>query len=112
MQTPHQGAERQFHAFARPNGDRALGITGPLVEIHERRAGRLVRLQLLSLPEAEQLHHELGEALRAPGLARQMAVAVAAEIGDPERPRAYTGPYPARGPSLAESGFLQERESA
>jgi hypothetical protein len=75
----HSQAERQFSAFARPRGDEALGIAGPLVEIHERlikpRRGvrTLQAVRVLSHAEAAQLHYELGEALRAFDLAKALA---------------------------------------
>lgn len=96
MTQPHQGAERQFSAFARPAGDPAAGVSGALVEVHERRAHCLVKVRVLSLREAMALHAELGEALRAFRLGAAMAA------GEQDRPRAYLGPYPIRGKTLAE----------
>lgn len=92
---PDTGA-RQFSAFARPQGDPALGVAGPLVEVHERQAHCLVKVRMLTEAEAEQLHAELGAALRAFTAAR----APTEDIAD--RPRPYLGPYPIRGKTLAE----------
>lgn len=93
-------ADRQFITFARPQGYPDLGLSGQLVEVHERPAHGSPKLRVLSRAEAAQLHAELGQALRAFDLARDLAGVIAAEIGD--RPRAYTGPYPIRGMTLAD----------
>ena len=113
MADTHQEAERQFYAFARPNGDAVAGISGPLVEVHERllqpgRGRRSLRsVRVLSHAEAAQLHYELGEALRAFDLVKQMAVVVA------DRPRACADPYPFRDHgTLADHGFIDEREAS
>ena len=107
----HQGGERRFSAFARPRGDAALGIDGPVVEVHERaiNAGRGVRklqaVRVLSHAEAAQLHYELGEALRAFDLAKQLARDV------DSLPRAATDPYPFRDHgTLADVGFMADGE--
>lgn len=95
---PHKGAEREFRAFARPVGDPAMGVAGPLVELHERRAHCLAKLRLLTLAETAQLHAELGAVLRT----FELGAAMAAEGDTSERPRPYLGPYPIRGATLAE----------
>lgn len=91
--------------MAMPNGDRRTDarIAGPLVFLREQRGAHKDPGVILTLAEAQQLHDELGRALRAFDLAREMAAEVAAELGD--RPRPYVGPYPIRGQgTLAEVG--------
>lgn len=94
-------APRRFVALARPQGDLQTGTAGPLVEILIRDpALRLERVMVFTRAEAEALCAELRGALRAFALAEHLAEEVAADIA--QRPRPYLGPYPARGPSLAE----------
>lgn len=95
----HKGAGRDFRAFARPQGDPAAGITGPLVEVQERCEGFLARVRLLPIAEATQLRDELDAALRAFTLARELAEGVAG------LPRADSAPFPLRGVTLADVGF-------
>lgn len=103
---PWPGNPRRFYAMAMPNGDRRLGdaIEGPLVFVREQRVGLEEPGNIYTRAEAEQLHAELGRALRAFDLAREMAEAVACEVGAADRPRPYLGPYPIRGKTLAEVG--------
>jgi hypothetical protein len=100
---PWAGHPRTFRAVAMPNGDARFGVAGPLVFLCEQRGGCVDRPKYLSRAEAEQLRDELNAALAAPDLARQLSQDIAAAIA--ERPRAYTGPYPIRGATLAEVGF-------
>ena len=83
-------ADRQFSAFARPQGRPEIAVCGPVIEVHERQRHGLVKVKVLTLAEAGQLHAELGATLRTFAVARALAA-------DPDRPRAYTGPYPIRG---------------
>ncbi len=102
---PFKGNPRVFRAVAMPNGDAHYGIEGPLVFLCEQRGHCQDRPKFLSLAEARQLHAALGQALGT------FAVGAAlAEDGD--RPRAYTGPFPIRGPSLAEVDALAQGEAA
>ncbi|MFO6447846.1 hypothetical protein ACLBKU_11930 [Erythrobacter sp. NE805] len=96
--------EREFRAFARPQGYGDLGLKGVLIEVQERPAHGTPKLRVLTRAEAAQLHAELGAALRTLMVGQAMA--------DPERPRAYTGPYPIRGPSLAEVDVEAEGRAA
>lgn len=123
MTPTQERPDRQFTAFARPQGHAGRGIFGAAVEIHERleKPGRGVRklqsVRVLSHAEAAQLHYELGEALRAFDLAKSLARDVAglasssAAVGQQERARPYTGPYPIRDHgTLADHGFLNAEE--
>lgn len=102
---PWAGNPRRFYAIAMPNGDKRLGIEGQLVFVQEQRVGLKEPGNILTRAKAEALHAELGRALRAFDLAKEMAIEVAAEVGAAERPSAYLGPYPIRGKTLAEVGF-------
>ncbi len=97
-------SDRQFSAFARPCGDAAFGIAGPLVEVHERRKHCLEKVRVLTRAEAEQLHAELGAALRAFALAKDFAGGIASETGA----RASTAPYPFRDHRTLEEVFGSE----
>jgi len=110
MAAAQHNGERRFRAFARPQGYPDLRLPGGVVEIHERPAHGPQKLRVLGRAEAEQLHAELGAALRAFDLARDIARDVAAEIGD--RPRAYTGPDPIRGQTLADVDAIERGEAA
>jgi hypothetical protein len=107
---PWAGNPRRFYAVAMPNGDATLGIEGHLVFLQERRVGVKEPGSVLTRAEAEDLHAELGRALGAFALAKDLAREIAAEIGD--RPRAYTGPWPIRGKTLAEVDALECEEAA
>lgn len=122
---PWPGNPRRFYAMAMPNGDKRLGIEGQLVFVQERRVGLKELGNVLTRAEAEALHDELGHALRAFDLARDLARDVAAEVGaagvptssclaagQQERPSAYLGPYPIRGETLADVGFIDASEAA
>ena len=97
-----QPGGRAFTAFARPQGHPDLGLAGPVIEVHERVRHGLATVKVLTRAEAEQLHAEIGEALRAFDLAKALACEVAIEVGCSERPQAYIGPYPIRGKTLAD----------
>ena len=97
---PWAGNPRLFRAVAMPNGDARFGVAGQLVFVAEQRGHCTDRPKYLSRTEAEQLRDELSAALRCFDVAKDLARDVAAEIGD--RPRAYTGPYPIRGKTLAD----------
>lgn len=99
---PWPGNPRRFYAMAMPNGDKRIDarIEGPLVFVREQRVGLQEPGNIYTRAEAEQLYAELGRALAAFDLAREIASAVAIEVGD--RPRAYVGPYPICGKTLAE----------
>lgn len=101
---PWPGNPRRFYAIAMPNGDKRVDarVDGQLVFLKELRVGEKDPGTILTRAEAEALHHELGQALRAFGLAKELAASVAAEIGAADRPTAYLGPYPIRGATLAE----------
>lgn len=103
---PWPGNPRRFYAVAMPNGDAKLGIEGHLVFVQERREGLKEPGNIFTRAEAEALHAELGRALRAFDLAKELAVEVAIEVGSADRPTAYTGPYPIRGATLADVGFM------
>lgn len=107
---PWPGNPRRFYAIAMPNGDKRAGIEGQLVFVKEQRAGTKEPGSVLTRAEAEQLLRELQRALDTFGVAEALARDVAAPVGD--RPRAYTGPWPIRGPSLADVGFLAATEAA
>lgn len=94
MTTATNAGARRFAAFARPQGYPDLGLPGAVVEIHERPDHGAMKLRVLTRAEAEQLHAELGQALRV--------FAVGAELVASDRPAAYLGPYPIRGKTLAE----------
>lgn len=102
---PFKGNPRVFRAAAMPNGDARYGIEGPLVFLCEQRGHCQDRPKFLSLAEAQQLHAVLGEALGTFAVAATLAA-------DVDRPRAYTGPWPIRGPSLAEVDALDCGEAA
>lgn len=102
MATVSDTGGRRFAAFARPQGYPDLGLPGAVVEIHERPDHGAMKLRVLTRPEAAQLHAELGAALRA--------FSVGAVLVDP--PRAYTGPYPIRGKTLAEVDGIAQGEAA
>lgn len=101
---PYAGNPRQFVAAAMPNGDALFGVEGPLVFLCEQRGGCQDRPKFLTIAEAEQLRVALDDALRTFARAEAMA--------DLERPRAYTGPYPIRGASLAEVDAAERGEAA
>lgn len=102
---PWAGNPRRFYAIAMPNGDKRLGIEGQLVFVQEQRVGLKEPGNILTRAEAEALHLELGCALRAFDLAKELAGSVATEVAYADRPRPYLEPWPIRGPSLAEVGF-------
>lgn len=104
---PYAGNPRVFRAVAMPNGDAQFRVEGPLVFLCEQRGGCQDRPKFLSRAEAEQLRDELSAALRCFDVAKDLARDVAAEIGD--RPRAYTGPYPIRGKTLADCPPREEQ---
>lgn len=100
---PFAGHPRTFRAVAMPNGDARYGIEGQLVCLCEQRgsgsssgavgrSGGVDKVRYLSRAEAEQLHAELGHALAAFDLAKDLAGSIAAEIGA----RASSAPYPFR----------------
>ena len=97
---PWEGNPRRFVAVAMPNGDARFGVAGQMVFLSEKRGQCVDRPKYLSRDEAAQLRDELTAALRAFDAAKHLARDVAVEIAD--RPRAYTGPYPIRGKTLAE----------
>lgn len=99
---PWPGNPRRFYAMAMPNGGKRIDpqIEGPLVFVREQRVGLQEPGNIYTRAEAEQLYDELGRALRAFDLAKEMAREVACEIG--ARPMPYLGPYPIRGATLAE----------
>jgi hypothetical protein len=103
---PWSGNPRRFYAVAMPNSDAKLGIEGHLVFLQERRVGVKEPGSVLTRAEAEELHAELGRALGAFALAKDLA----REIGD--CPRAYTGPWPIRGKTLAEVDAIEREEAA
>ena len=104
---PWEGNPRRFVAVAMPNGDGRFGVLGELVFLSEQRGHCVDRPKYLSRAEAEQLRDELTAALRAFDAAKDLARDVAAEIA--ERPRAYTGPYPIRGKTLADCPPREEQ---
>lgn len=110
---PYASDERDFSAMAMPQGDRRNGVAGPLVQIIERRRHCIDKVRMLTQAEAAALHFELGEALRAFDLAKQLAADVvaascSAALGRQDTPRAATAPYPFRDHgTLADHGFLQ-----
>jgi hypothetical protein len=120
---PFEGNPRTFRAVAMPNGDARFGVDGSMVFLCEQRRpasgsaavgcdGGVDRPKYLSLAEAEQLHAELGAALRAFDLAKSFAAGVVTEVAYADRPRPYLGPWPIRGPSLAEVDALAHGEAA
>jgi len=107
---PWPGNPRRFYAVAMPNGDPRLGIEGQAVFLKEQRVGVKEPGSILTRAEAEQLLAELGAALRAFDLAKELAAGFAEEVA--YRPRPYAGPWPIRGATLAETGFLDASEAA
>lgn len=95
MADKHIRAEREFRAFARPQGYADLGLKGVLIEVQERPAHGGPKLRVLTRAEAAQLHAELGAALRTLVVGEELAA-------DCDRPRPYLGPYPIRGATLAD----------
>jgi hypothetical protein len=87
--------DRFFSALVLPDGDPGCAVPGPLVQVDERTAGKgeIVRTKLLTRAEAEALQGALGRAL---------LMIRASELNRANAPRAYTGPYPIRGATLAE----------
>lgn len=104
---PWPGKPRRFYAIAMPNGDARIDarITGPLVFVKENRVGVKQPGSILTRAEAEQLRDELTRALGTFSLAEELAA-------DADRPRPYLGPYPIRGPSLADIDAAQRGEAA
>lgn len=101
---PWPGNPRRFYAVAMPNGDARLGIEGQLVYLKEHRVGAKEPGSILTRAEAEQLRDELTIALRTFRVARALAA--------PDGPRPYLGPYPVRGTTLADTGFVDETAAA
>lgn len=112
---PWANAPRRYYANAMPSGDPKNGVPGPIVAVREHtqgagRGGALrtveIKEKLYSKDEAEQLRDELNRALRAFELAERLARDVAYEVAG--APRAYPGPWPIKGKTLAEVGFEGE----
>lgn len=101
---PYAGNPRRFVAVAMPNGDAMFGIEGQLVFLTEQRGQCQDRPKFLTRAEAEQLRDALDAALQSFGMAAAMSEFFAEREADDDRPRAYTGPYPIRGSTLAEVG--------
>ncbi len=99
---PFAGHPRTFLVAAIPNGDARFGEAGPLVLVVEQRKHCVDKPRLLTRAEAAQLREQLDAALAV----FDLAPALAAE----ERPRPYLGPYPIRGATLADVGFIDEPE--
>ncbi len=103
---PWPGKPRRFYAVAMPNGDKRVDVRvdGELVFLKELRVGVQEPGCILTRAEAEQLRDELNTALRTFRVARVLA--------SDDAPRAYLGPYPIRGATLADTGFIDEIEAA
>jgi hypothetical protein len=101
---PYAGNPRRFVSVAMPNGDAMFGIEGQLVFLTEQRGQCQDRPKFLTRAEAEQLRDALDAAIRSFGMAAAMSEHFAERDADPDRPRAYTGPYPIHGMTLAEVG--------
>lgn len=95
-----KSAAKRYTAKALPNGAPRHGVTWPVVML-TKRMGSFKRIIFLSRAEAEALRDALAAALRDFDPAKDLAADVAA------RPRAYTGPFPVRGATLADLGFCE-----
>jgi len=95
-----KSAAKRYTAKALPNGSPRHGVTWPVVML-TKNLGSFTSTKFLSRAEAEALRDALAAALRDFDPAREMAADVAA------RPRAYTGPFPVRGATLADLGFCE-----
>jgi len=109
---PWANAPREFRANAMPAGDLKNGVPGPIVAVREyiKGAGRggsirtvKINERLYSRAEAIMLRDGLNAAIRAFELAERLAQDVAFEVAG--APRAYQGPWPIRGQTLADVGF-------
>lgn len=108
---PYAGNPRRFVAVAMPNGDAMFGVEGQLVFLTEQRGQCQDRPKFLTRVEAEQLRDALDAALQYFGMAAAMSEFFTERDANPDRPCAYTGPYPVRGATLADLGFANATEA-